>query len=159
METYTIDGEALNRIFANLPQNPFFAISGREPQTTFWQDFSIADVYGAEAVQDTYNRAFAEWRHNMDYLPEFVCALNHKIWQHHERAQEELRQAQAAQDFAAAYPEKRTIHKTAAAHHRRKAEAADNLARLYDRLWREANRWACDNLTGEDLDAYYAFTD
>ena len=64
-----------------------------------------------------------------------------------------------AQDFAAAYPEKRTIHETAAAHHRREAEAADNLARLYDRLWREADGWACENLTGEDLDAYYAFTD
>ena len=30
---------------------------GYEPITTFWDDFSIADVFGASAVKDTYKRA------------------------------------------------------------------------------------------------------
>lgn len=32
-----------------------------ECQTTFWQDFTIADKFGLDAVRDTYNRARAEW--------------------------------------------------------------------------------------------------
>lgn len=35
---------------------------GDEVQTTFWEDFSIADHFGLNAIQDTYNRAFAEWK-------------------------------------------------------------------------------------------------
>lgn len=38
------------------------ALNGYKPFTTFWQDFSIADRFGASAVQDTFNRAFAEWK-------------------------------------------------------------------------------------------------
>lgn len=48
--------------------------------TTFWQDFSIADVFGPDAVQDTYNRAFEEWKHDYRYLTDLVVVLNHKIW-------------------------------------------------------------------------------
>lgn len=48
--------------------------------TTFWQDFSIADKFGPAAVQDTYNRAFAEWKTDYKYLTELVMVLNHKIW-------------------------------------------------------------------------------
>lgn len=32
--------------------------TGYKPFTTFWQDFSIADTYGLQAIQDTFNRAF-----------------------------------------------------------------------------------------------------
>ena len=31
-----------------------------ECQTTFWQDFTIADKFGLEAVKDTYRRAKEE---------------------------------------------------------------------------------------------------
>lgn len=55
---------------------------GYEPKTTFWMDFSIADMFGANAVKDTYNRAFEEWKDNYIYLTELVMVLNHKIWQH-----------------------------------------------------------------------------
>ena len=42
-----------------IPQykNPIFEMIGYEPKTTFWSDFSIADVFGVDSVKDTYNRA------------------------------------------------------------------------------------------------------
>lgn len=52
--------------------------------STFWDDFTIADRFGVKAIQDTYNRAFKEWRTNYKMLTELVMVLNHKIWQHYE---------------------------------------------------------------------------
>lgn len=52
-----------------------------ELQTTFWMDFSIADRFGPAAVQDTFDRAFTEWKDNCVYLTELVMVLNHKLWQ------------------------------------------------------------------------------
>ena len=52
-----------------------------ETFTTFWDDFSIADHFGASGVKDTFNRAFGEWKHDYKYLTELVMVLNHKIWQ------------------------------------------------------------------------------
>lgn len=66
-----------------LPGNPAHEM-GYTPQTTFWEDFSIADPFGLEAVQDTFNRAFEEWKSNHIYLTELVLVLNWKIWQHYE---------------------------------------------------------------------------
>ena len=51
--------------------------------TTFWEDFSIADRFGADAIKDTYKRAFHEWKDNYIYLTELVIVLNHKLWQHY----------------------------------------------------------------------------
>ena len=58
--------------------------NGYELQTTFWDDFSIADRFGLSAIQDTFNRAFGEWKEDYKYLTELVLVLNHKIWQYHE---------------------------------------------------------------------------
>lgn len=55
---------------------------GYTPITTFWDDFSIADRFGKSAVQDTFNRAFAEWKSNYKYLTELAMVLNHKSWQY-----------------------------------------------------------------------------
>ena len=55
--------------------------NGYEMTTTFWQDFSIADCFGIEAIKDTFNRAFNEWKINHVYLTELVIVLNYKIWQ------------------------------------------------------------------------------
>ena len=52
--------------------------------STFYADFSVADVYGIAAIQDTYNRAFANWKSDYKMLTEFVAVLNHKIWFWHE---------------------------------------------------------------------------
>lgn len=56
---------------------------GYEPKTTFWGDFTIADIFGVDAVKDTFNRAFNEWKSHYVYLTELVMVLNHKIWEHY----------------------------------------------------------------------------
>ena len=55
--------------------------NGYEMTTTFWSDFSIADHFGINAIKDTYNRAFNEWKDSYIYLTELVIVLNHKIWE------------------------------------------------------------------------------
>lgn len=62
----------------------FMQENGYEVQTTFWEDFTIADAFGLTAIQDTFNRAFREWKEDYEYLTELVLVLNHKIWQHNE---------------------------------------------------------------------------
>ena len=57
---------------------------GYKPITTFYTDFSIADGFGISAIQDTYNRAFKNWKSNYKYLTELVMVLNWKIWEHYE---------------------------------------------------------------------------
>ena len=66
----------------------FMAENGYNVQTTFWEDFSAADIFGLSAIQDTFNRAFEEWRGNYKYLTELTLVLNHKIWQYHEKIPE-----------------------------------------------------------------------
>ena len=54
------------------------AFCGYKPVTTFWQDFSIAELFGLDAVKDTYLRAFREWHTNTEYITELSMVLNHK---------------------------------------------------------------------------------
>ena len=56
-----------------------------KPITTFYQDFTIAEAFGASAIKGTFSRAFLEWRNNYKYLTELVMVLNHKIWEHYEK--------------------------------------------------------------------------
>lgn len=51
-------------------------------ENTFWMDFSIADAFGAGAVEDTYKRAFDAWKEDMAYMTALSITLNHKIYQH-----------------------------------------------------------------------------
>ncbi len=51
-----------------------------ECQTTFWEDFSIAERFGAEAIKDTYKRTRAEWERDQVYGTELSMILNHKCW-------------------------------------------------------------------------------
>ena len=60
-------------------------VDGYETKTTFWQDFSIADMFGEYAVRDTYHRAFTEWHDNTVYVTELSLVLNWKIWQHYQK--------------------------------------------------------------------------
>lgn len=57
-------------------------LAGYEPLTTFWTDFTIADAFGEESIEDTFNRAFAEWRSDYKYLTGLTFVLEHKMWQH-----------------------------------------------------------------------------
>lgn len=63
-------------------------VTGYKPKTTFYEDFSIADKFGMNAIKDTYNRAFNHWKDDVIYLTELVLALNWKIWEHCETKDE-----------------------------------------------------------------------
>jgi len=63
-----------------------------ELTTTFGNDFDIAESFGMDAIRDTFNRAFAEWKSDYRYLTELVLILNWKTAQHYKtnRAMAEL---------------------------------------------------------------------
>lgn len=61
------------------------AMTGYRPFTTFYEDFSIADNFGKNAIYDTYKRAFRGWKKDYKYFTELVMVLNWKIWEHYER--------------------------------------------------------------------------
>lgn len=96
--------------------------NGYVPKTTFWDDFTIADNFGAAAVEDTYKRAMESWKNDYIYLTELVMVLNHKIWQHYEAGNREL-------------------------------------SKKYDECWRLADRYAVENLTGDELKYFFDVTD
>lgn len=52
----------------------------RDEGNTFWQDFSIADMFGELAIQDTYDRC-QEWKSDATMWAKFCIVLNHKSWQ------------------------------------------------------------------------------
>ena len=52
--------------------------NGYEIKTTFWSDFSIADAFGIDAIKDTFNRAFGEWKNNTEYVTELACVMSWK---------------------------------------------------------------------------------
>lgn len=58
------------------------AMTGYKPITTFYEDFSIADMFGINAIKDTYKRAFKAWKGNYKYITELCMALNWKSWEH-----------------------------------------------------------------------------
>lgn len=64
-----------------------WAENGYERKTTFWSDFTIADVYGKKAVKDTFKGAKI-WIDNLEYWVELILVLNHKIWEHYEKNEE-----------------------------------------------------------------------
>ena len=65
--------------------------SGYERKTTFYSDLSIAEWCGGEkAVKETCNRVMKEWIDDIDYITEFVMAVNIKSWQHYENDKQEL---------------------------------------------------------------------
>lgn len=48
-------------------------------RTTFWTDFSIADMCGDSAIKDTFKRAFEEWHDDIVYMTPLCVVLNWKI--------------------------------------------------------------------------------
>jgi hypothetical protein len=57
-------------------------MTGYKPITTFWQDFSIAELFGKNGILDTFKRAFKEWKSDYEYLTELVMVMNWKMWQY-----------------------------------------------------------------------------
>lgn len=93
----------------------------REFKTTFYEDFSMAEMFGKEAIIDTYKRCLNEWSSDIKYFTEFVIALNHKIREWYGKE--------------------------------------NNVARLYDKLWREADLLALEIFQGKDKEYYLRETD
>ena len=65
--------------------NGMKTLNGYETQTTLYQDFTIADAFGVDAVEDTYNRVFKSWKESVEFMTELSLVLNHKIWEHHHK--------------------------------------------------------------------------
>lgn len=57
-------------------------ITGYKPKTTFYTDFSLAELFGEKGIRETFNLAFNEWKDNAVYITEFTMALNWKCWEH-----------------------------------------------------------------------------
>ena len=49
-------------------------------ETTFWEEFSIADNYGSKGVREHYKVVFEQWKDNLKFLTELVLVLNLKIF-------------------------------------------------------------------------------
>lgn len=149
--------------------------NGYKFKTTFWSDFSIADRFGVRAVQDTFNRAFSEWKSNVIYLTELVLVLNWKIYQFDGLSKSETKQAneaaeigKRAQIFATSSKTEDEAKKHADAiifaenekrRHEQRAKVAEELAVLYDKLWKQADEYACSNLKGIERRYFYDVTD
>jgi hypothetical protein len=62
------------------------AQTGYVPITTFYTDFSIADLFGKSAIKDTYKRGLETARFlGYKEFTEFVMVLNWKIWEHYQQ--------------------------------------------------------------------------
>lgn len=59
-------------------------------QTTFWEDFGIADRFGVAAVKDTYKRALEYAKLDYKYLTELSMVLNHRLWMHYDSGNHSL---------------------------------------------------------------------
>lgn len=71
--------EYQQRVFSNI-----LAENDKQTKTTFYKDLTLAElVGGAKGVRDTVKRVVASWQNDVEYMSEFVVALNHKIWQHY----------------------------------------------------------------------------
>ena len=73
----------LERLLALPPDREIFESqvpSSERESTTFCRDFMMAEVYGASAIRDTFNRAFAGWKNNYKYLTELAMTLNHRLF-------------------------------------------------------------------------------
>ena len=66
-------------------------MAGYQPKTTYWQDFCIAEDFGLDAIQDTFNTAFETHKDDMEYGTELTMVLNWKIWQWYETDTEKAR--------------------------------------------------------------------
>lgn len=54
-------------------------------KSTFMNDFAIAERFGAQAVKDTFDRAFAEWKDNPTMLAELAVVTNTRCWDTYEK--------------------------------------------------------------------------
>lgn len=64
--------------------------NGYKTFTTFWDDFSEADLFGPYAVESNFNRIFNERKHDYKYLTELTLILNLKMQKWYDEENEEM---------------------------------------------------------------------
>lgn len=52
--------------------------NGYTMETTFFMDFGIAEAFGKDAVIETFNNAFKNWKTNYIYLTELAIVMSNK---------------------------------------------------------------------------------
>lgn len=50
---------------------------------SFARDFIIAGMFGAKEIEETYKRAFEEWKKDIKYLTALAITCNHLGWKYH----------------------------------------------------------------------------
>lgn len=103
---------------------------------TTWQDFSTAEYLGNSAIKDTFDRAFKRGQEDYEYLTELVLVVYQEFWQWY------------------------NIAKNCSEHPAMNCsdQAAMARSKLYYELWMQADSYACDNLTGEELSYFQSKT-
>lgn len=128
----------METISIKLPKWGITEMTGYEPVTTYWQDFSIAERFGIPSIEDTYKQQFHSklQPNGRDYLTcfnydhycltELVMVLNWKMWSF--------------------YDEK-------------KMDFRSPLGNVYKKLYERAKSFAESRLKGDELNYYYRTTD
>ena len=49
-------------------------------ESSFWEEFSIAENYGTDGIREHYKVVFDQWKDNLKFLTELVLVLNIKIF-------------------------------------------------------------------------------
>ena len=52
-------------------------------ESSFWEEFSIAENYGSDGIREHYRIVFDQWKDNLRFLTELVLVLNLKIFFHY----------------------------------------------------------------------------
>ncbi len=120
---------SFQNFFSKLPAWNIEALTGYKPCTTFWQDFSIADFFVLNGQE-----------------PNAVQDTHNRSWP---QMQEKSLGIKGLTEYIMVLNWK--IHE-----HYPKNNA---LAIIYDKLWKETDAWAMDNLKGDDLSYYLETTD
>ena len=104
-------------------------MTGYQPQTTLWEDMEIADMFGLDAIQDTYNRVFNEWHNDYKVITEFCMVLNHRCWLHY------------------------------GLYDKFKNDKNKHMSMLYSNLYYKLDEWCLDHLKNAELEYYIKTTD
>lgn len=62
--------------------------NGYTMQTTFFMDFQIAEAFGVEAVKETFENAFKNWKTNYIYLTELAIVMSNNSIAHYDTNKE-----------------------------------------------------------------------
>lgn len=68
-------------VYAEIP--PVAQMTGYEMKTTFWGDFRVCQL-DKEAIKETFDNAFREWKDDKIYGTELALVLNWLCWFYYE---------------------------------------------------------------------------